>query len=317
MAQPTDAASTYDLVAGDREDIADIIYDVSPVETPGLTRFKKGKATATYHEWLVDALNAAATNYVIEGNDAVTDAATTKVKRGNYTCISDKSPLVTGTQEVIKKVSIDSEMAYQMENKMKELKRDIEKMLWDNNARVAGNDTLAREAGGMPAYIFTNVSKDSGSTNSTGDGTDGFTASGTTRALTEALVEAALALAWAEGGNPSWGNMGSFQKRKFATFTGNTTRTQEVNTPRKLVNTVDVYVDPLGNEIELVPNRHCVAGIVTFVDPAYVKFATLRNFRSKDLAVTGDYVRKQILAEWTLEVCNEKAHAEVCDLTTS
>jgi hypothetical protein len=316
MAQPTNAASTYDLVAGDREDIADIIYDVSPVETPGLTRFKKNKAEATYHEWLVDSLTSAGTNYVIEGDEATTDAADAKTKRGNYTCISDKSPLVTGTQEKINKVGIDSEMAYQMEKQMKALKRDVEKMIWDNNARAAGNDSTAREAAGMPAWLITNLSKAGDATAATGDGTDAFT-TGTTRALTESLVEAALALAWDSGGSPTWASLGSFQKRKFAAFTGNTSRTQEVKSSGKLVNSVDVYVDPLGNEIELVPNRHCVAGIITFVDPAYVKFSTLRNFFSQNLAVTGDYLRKQILVEWTLEVCNEKAHAMVTDLATS
>src|SRR3990167_7536930 len=80
-------------------------------------------------------------------------------------------------------------MAYQLEKLMKELKTDVEKMIWDNNARVAGNDTTAREAAGMPSWLISNVDKASDATLATGDGTDAFT-TGTARALTENLAEA-------------------------------------------------------------------------------------------------------------------------------
>jgi len=316
MTQPTGTASSYDLSATNFEDLADVIYDVSPTDTPGLTRFKKNKATATLHEWSVDAIEAAGTNYNVEGDEAVGTAAETRVKRGNYCCISDKNPIVSGTQEVVSKAGISSEMAYQMEQKMKALKTDVEKMIWDNNARAAGNDSTAREAAGMPAWLITNVNKAGGGVLATGDGSDAYTP-GAPRALLESYVEDALAQAWNSGGNPRWCNLGSFQKRAAAGFTGNTTRTQETKSSGKLVNSVDIYVDPLGNEVELVPNRFCVNSIMTFVDPGYVKFSTLRNFRSHDLAITGDYMSKQILVEWTLEVCNEKAHAMIADLTTS
>ena len=65
MAQPSNTFSTYDSV-GNREDLSDIIFDISPTETPGMTMAKKTKATATNHEWQTDALAAAsATNAVI------------------------------------------------------------------------------------------------------------------------------------------------------------------------------------------------------------------------------------------------------------
>jgi hypothetical protein len=86
---------------------------------------------------------------------------------------------------------------------------------------------------------------------------------------------------------------------------------------RKVTNNVEVYVDPLGTEIKLVPCRQMPTNTVFFVDMEYLKFAPLRNFFSTDLAKTGDSERKQILVEYTLEVCNEKAHAAIYDLTTS
>lgn len=315
MAQPTSTHSTYDAI-GNREDLSDIIYDVSPTATPFLSKIPKTKATGTKHEWLTRSLTAASsTNFVIEGDDATTDAANANVRKYNYRAISDKVAQISGTQEAVKKAGMNSNMAREMEDKMKELKRDVEKILLENNAHVAGNDTLASECAGAQAYIVTNASKASDATFATGDGTDAHT-DGTARALTESLVETVLSTAWSNGGEPTFGILNAFQKRKFASFSGSAT-TQREQATKKVVNTVDFYIDPLGNEIELVPCRQCPTDVVYFFDPEYVKFATLRDFSSWDLAKTGDSERKQILVEYTLEMCNEKAHAAVYDLSAS
>lgn len=315
MAQPTNTHSTHDAI-GNREDLSDIIYDVSPTETPFLSAIAKTKATATKHEWLTRSLAAASsTNFVIEGDDATTDAANANVRVFNYTAISDKVARVSGTQEAVTKAGMRSNMAREMEDKMKELKRDVEKILLENNAYVAGNDTLARECAGAQAYIVTNASKASDASFATGDGSDAHT-DGTARTLQESFVETVLALAWSNGGNPTLGILNSFQKRKFATFVGSSTRTSNGDS-KKVVNSVDIYIDPLGNEVRLVPCRQAPTDVIYFFDPEYIKFATLRNFSTQDLAKTGDSERKQILVEYTLEVCNHKAHAGIYDLSAS
>jgi hypothetical protein len=252
---------------------------------------------------------------VIEGDDATTDAGTATVRRYNYTGISDKVALVSGTVDVIKKAGRRSEMAFQMANRMKELKRDVEKAALENQAAVAGTDTLARVVAGAQAWIRTNVDKDAGGTLATGDGSDIYTDSATTRALQETYVETALASCWDNGGNPTMGICGKFQKRKIAAFSGSATKTAEAN--KKVTNTVDIYVDPLGNEIKFVPCRQAPTDVVYLFDMEHVKFGVLRDFQTSELAKTGDSMRKQILVEWTLEMCNEKAHGGVYDLTTS
>lgn len=315
MTQPTNTHSTYDAI-GNREDLSDIIYDVSPTETPFLSAIGKNKATATKHEWLTRSLAAASsTNFVIEGDDATTDAANSNVRVFNYTAISDKVARVSGTQEVVSKAGMRSNMAREMEDKMKELKRDVEKILLENNAYVAGNDTLARECAGAQAYIKTNSSKASDAVAATGDGSDAHT-DGTARALQESFVETVLASAWTNGGAPSLGILNAFQKRKFATFSGSSTKNSDAAT-KKVVNSVDIYIDPLGNEVRLVPCRQAPTDVVYFFDPEYVKMSTLRNFQTNELAKTGDSERKQILVEYTLEMCNEKAHAAIYDLSAS
>lgn len=315
MAMPSNTFATYEAV-GNREDLSDIIYDVTPTETPFLTALPKGKITSTKHEWQTRALAAASgSNAVLEGDDATTDAANVNVRIYNYAQISDKVARVTETQEVVDKAGMSSAMARDMEDKMKELKKDVETTLLQNVAYVAGGDTTARKTAGLSCYVKTNMDKASDGTVAAGTGADTYT-TGTARALTEASVEGALALAWTNGGAPSLGLLNAFQKRKFATFSGSSTKMSDGD-KRKVTNNVEVYVDPLGTEIRLVPCRQMPTNTIFFVDPEYAKFCALRNFKTTDLARTGDSVRKQIIVEYALEVSNEKAHAAVYDLTTS
>lgn len=315
MSQPSNTFSSYDAV-GNREDLSEIIYDITPTETPFLSALEKTTATSTKHEWQTHSLTAASEdNAVIEGDDATTDASTATTRLYNYTQISDKVARVTGTQDKVKKAGRRSEMAFQMSARMKELKRDVEKRLLCNQAWVAGNDTLAREMAGAQAWIKTNISKASDATAPTGDGSDAHT-DGTARALQESFVETVLGACWDSGGNPTMGILGKRQKQKFASFSGSSSK-QSDGDKKKVVNSVDIYVDPLGNEVRLVPCRQAPTDVIFFFDMEHVKFAPMRDFQTHELARTGDSERKQILVEYTLEMCNEAAHGIVADLTTS
>lgn len=315
MALPSNTQTTFAAI-GNREDLSNIIYDVSPSETPFLSMIPKTKATATKHEWQTHTLTSpSGSNAVLEGDDATTDAATLTTRLYNYRQISDKVARVTGTQETVDKAGRRSEMAFQMEARMKELKTDVETTLLQNIASSAGNATNAPKCAGFQTFVKTNTSIAADATASAGNGTDIHT-DGTARAFQESFVETVLASAWSNGGSPTLGILNAFQKRKFASFSGSSSK-QSDGDKKKVVNSVDIYIDPLGNEVRLVPCRQCPTDVVFFVDPEHVKFATLRDFKTHDLAKTGDSERKQILVEYTLEVCNEKAHAGIYDLATS
>lgn len=314
MTQPTNTFSSYDAV-GNREDLIDKIYELFTDDTPFLSNVNRKSATARTHEWQNDSLAASSSdNAVIEGDEASNDAITATVRRGNNTQISDKTIVVSGTQEKVNKAGRKSEMAREAKKKMKELKRDVEKRLLDNKAKVTGNDTLARECAGLQSWLITNVNKASDGTLATGDGTNTYT-DGTARAFQESFLEDILAQCWDEGGMPSELYLNAFQKRKMAAFSGNSTSNRD-QSGKKIVNSVDVYVDPLGHEVRAIPCRQCPTDVVYAVDPDYIALAVLRDFQVKDLAITGDYLRKQMLVEYTLEV-NEKAHGGIFDLTTS
>ena len=113
MATPAGTFTTF-LAVGEREDLSDIIYDISPMDTPFLSNAKRGSASATFHEWQTDSLTAAALNANIEGDDATTDTAVATNRLGNYTQISTKVTRVTGTLQSVSTAGRDEEMRYQI-----------------------------------------------------------------------------------------------------------------------------------------------------------------------------------------------------------
>lgn len=317
MTQPTNTFDTNDMV-GIREDLSDIIYDVSPTDTPFLSLAGRTEATNTYHEWQVDSLAAAAANYAIEGDDATADAGVATVRRGNYTNISDKVASVSGTARAVNTAGRSDEMDYQVMKRAKELKRDMETVLLANNARVGGSSSTARECAGVPAWIYTNTDMASAGSpdDPTGDGTDGRT-DGTQRAFTEDQVKTVLQSCWDNGGTPDVLMTGSFNRQVASSFTAGKTGFQKAE-DKTLHATYDVYESDFG-QLKMIPNRFQRGrdALILQSDMWKVAFMPGRNMVTHDLAKTGDTDRKQVLAEYTLEACNEKASGIVADLTTS
>ncbi len=313
MAQATGTFSSYDGV-GNREDLSDIIYDVSPSETPFLSAIKKVKAKGVYHEWQKDALAAAADNKHIEGDDASPTAPSASTRLGNYCQIMKKHVVVSGTQEAVDKAGRKSEVVYQTKKRMKEIKLDLEKAMIGiaavGNARVAGNDTTAREMGSIETYILSNTSLGATGAVSSGDGTDLLTG-GTDRDFAEAQLTSVLQSCYDNGGNPKQLFVSSTNKGVVSGFTGGGTHYVDKD-DKKLVNSVDVYVGDF-HTLTVQPSRQLVGDNVLAIDPEYVAVATLRGLAMYDLAKTGDTIRKEMVMEATLEVCNEAAHGLIAD----
>jgi len=171
MAQPTNLYDTYDTT-GIREDLVNIIYNVSPEDTPILSAIPRAQAKSTKHEWQLDSLATPATNAVIEGDEATVDAMSATTRAFNYCQISDKVIAVSGTQSAVDAAGRADEMAYQVAKKSRELKKDMEFDIIEPNVQVAGSATAARELGSIPTWIKTNGDAGTSGTLSTGSGTD-------------------------------------------------------------------------------------------------------------------------------------------------
>lgn len=321
MTQVTNTYDSYDTI-GNREDLRDVIYNISPTETPFLNNCSVGSAKNTYHEWQTDSLAAAVdTNYNVEGDETTFDAMTPTVRRGNYTQILKKAIIIAGTTESIDRAGRDKEMSYQIAKAGKELKRDLEKTLTANQARAAGSSSTPRKMGTLGSWIATNdVFNDAGTPHGaspTGDGTNARTDSGSQTALTETNLNLAIRNAWTQGGSPNMIMVGPFNKTKITAFTGNATKYKDVQ-DKKVINAVDLYVSDFG-ELTVVPNRFQRDRDVWILDMDMFEVAYLqgRSFKTEDLAKTGDAEKKHMLAECTLVSKQEKASAGVFDCTTS
>jgi galactitol-specific phosphotransferase system IIB component len=313
MAQPTNTFDTYDSI-GEREDLSDVIYNISPTDTPFLSSAAKTKATAVLHEWQTDSLAAAVTNnQVIEGDEATMDAISATTRLSNSCQIMDKTIVITGTQEAVDKAGRASEIAYQIAKKAKELKRDLEASLTSNNAEVTGSATAARVAGGLRSWVATNdVMGTSGTSGGAGNTAAG---NGTQRAFTESLLKSVIKSVWNAGGNPTMVMVGPFNKQKLSGFTGNSTRF-DAGADATLYTSVDVYASDFG-QLQVVPNRFSRDRDAWVLDMDYWGVAFLRDFTMHELSKTGDSEKRQLLLEATLESRNEAASGCVADITTS
>ncbi len=143
MTVPSNTYLRYTTV-GAREDLSDVIYDISPTDTPIMSSIGKAKATNTLHEWQTDALAAATTNNaLIEGDDATAASLSATVRLTNFTQIVGKTVQISGTLEAVDKAGRKSEKAYQLAKASAEIKRDIETILTANQAKTNGTATSA------------------------------------------------------------------------------------------------------------------------------------------------------------------------------
>ena len=321
MAIPTGTLSAFAAI-GQREDLSDIIYDISPMDTPFLSNAKRGSAKAVYHEWQTDSLTAAAVNAQIEGDDATTNTAVVTNRLGNYTQISTKVPRVTGTLQSVATAGRADEMSYQISKSGKELKRDMETALTGIQIGTAGGAGTARTLAGIGAWLSSNQSQ-SGADTTTPPTTSGAPATaptaGTAAAFTETQLKACLAAVWNSGGNPGVVMCGSANKQLASAFAGIGTQFRDVQpngpvAPGSIVGAADIYISDFG-QLQIVANRFMSAVNVYALDMDYWEVSSLRPIQTESLSKTGDSDRSMILAEYTLASLNESASGKIYTTT--
>jgi len=309
---------TYTAI-GMREDLSDVIYDISPTDTPFMSSIGKTKATATYHEWQTDSLAAAALGGAVEGADASSITASPTTRIGNRTQIFTKSVAVAGTLEAVDKAGRKSEKAYQLAKVSAELKRNIELTLLSNQVSAAGNSSTARTMGGLQAWLSSNY--DGGTSGVAGSGGTTARTDGTDRTFTEDILKVVIKEVYQSGGNPKVLMVNPTHKQTVSAFAGIAAQRYmaPANEPTTIVGAADVYMSDFGT-ISVVPNRfmnstNACDETAFIVDPDMAAVAYLRPFQTIELAKTGDSEKTQLLAELTLEVKNEAAHGIVADLS--
>ena len=306
MAAPTNTFLTTAAI-GNREDLTDTIYRITPTVTPTLNMASKAKASNTLHEWQTQDLASAAANAQNEGDNASAKTVTPTVRLNNRTQISTKTVIVSGTQQAMNSAGRKDEMGYQLSMASLELKRDMELGLTQNN--VLG--TAPRSSRGLVGWIVDNVDTGVGYVAASYTGNTAQT-DGTQAPFTEARLKNVLQKQFVAGGMPDTVMLSPAAKQTFSSFTGNSTRFDK-GEDQKLFAAVDVYVSDFG-ELKVIPNRFQRTRDVFILQADKIAIAYLRPFSQIELATTGDAQQRELVVEYCMEMRAPKAQGAVYDV---
>lgn len=322
MTMPTNTVQTYNQV-GVREDLSDIIYDISPMDTFFFSNASRLTAKNTRHEWQTDALDTpVATNQWVEGDDFSAQAVTATTRLANITTIARKDVIVSRTANKVNTAGRKEELAYQMVRKGKSLKRDIESHCVQNKACTVGASASARVGASVETWIYTtnHVSGTSQTTNTTPAPVSGLASTagtdGTAEAFTETILKSALQAAWSAGGDVDVILLGPTLKNKLDTFTGIATRFRNVAAGQQadIVGAADVYVSSYGSH-KVVLSRYMRSTCVLCLDMSTWGIAWLDPIQMVDIAKTGDSEKRMIVGEYTVVAKSPTANAKLTGMT--
>lgn len=326
MTTITGTMQTYDRV-GNREDLEDVVYNISPKDTPFVSLISPVPVTATRHEWQTDTLRTPAANAQVEGDDFAFSSKPPSVRVANFTQIAYDTLSVSGTQEKVDKAGRASELGYQLAKMGTEIKKDVELSLVSNVASSAGSSTTGRVSAGFPAWVTSatasNGLRDSGGAAggfNSGTGLVNAATNGTQRAFTKTLLDTAISTCYTNGGNPTTVMVSPYNKRVFSTFMSDSNVAQQRsaanNKKTAIVAAADMYLSDFG-ELAVVPNRVMLNAAasrnVLVIDPDFVGRGVLRSMRTEKLAKTGDAEKRAVLTEFCLVMKNELASTVIAD----
>ena len=320
------------------EDVMQKIFDISKIPLPftdlvGSTTHKNER-----FDWVVDELRAPdVTNARVDGSDAGAASEAGGARVGNHSQISDEVIAVSYRADASDTIGRTKELAYRITRGNQQIRRDVEAMALNNQASVAGTDTVAGVTGGLPTWIETTVLNADGSDataqagghNMTTGLTEKYTA-GVGAGLSFQAVKDAIQGVYEQGGevthlmsNP--GVIGSLSTYMFDNEARVATLTSDQGAPANskatALSSVNVLVSDFGT-IKLVPNRlqpldENGNAVAFLLDPEYVSLSYLEGYRTDTLAKTGLAEKRQISVDWGVRCHTEKAHGMIINIDPS
>ena len=309
-------------VVGVREQLSNLISNISPSETPLSSVIGKESTGDTTFSWQTDVLSTAAQNHQVSGFDITTyDATTATVRLYNYCSLSSRDFVIAGDTEAAQKAGRESEEGYQLTKTAKSLKLDVEVNYTANNAAVAPNGSTAGETGSLPAFIKTNVQAGTNGSHA-GWGTipTGARSNGTEGASSETLLKKAIRQSYTAGGEPTLVMAGPYQKQAISAFAGiaaqRANTTLPSNVPVTILGAADGYVSDFGT-LMIVPSRVQRPIDIWVIDPDGIRERVFRDYEVHEMAKTGDSLKWMILTSRGLQVDNEQAHSLITDVSSA
>ena len=325
---------TVALTAGAREDLMNIIVEISPQETPLFSNSKKVPAKAITHEWLTDTLQASTINSTLEGNTVTVSTAAAPTRLGNTLQISEKDYGISGTMGALGAAGAlagrDDELTRLRMKKGLELRRDMEVVLHTNQAKRSESGATTRLQAGLPAWITNAVGPSSvqAAIPTTGNGSSAVNSFSVSTALTYQYLASAQQLAFEDGGQPNMLEVPYALKRAFSGLAFSATpSTADVryiangSAAPMAIGTVDKWMSD-GGTLDVVVNRQLSIQGDTFlrqaaflIETEKMSVATLRLFEVTQLARTGDARSEFVVSEYCLQPDAPEAHAAAYAMT--
>lgn len=282
-----------------REDLLDIIGDVSPDDNPLSTMLATTTASQTLHEWLEDYLaRPSSVSAAIEGAAATYNDLTQPARRNNVTQIIATTYRVSGTERAADVAGMGDPMDYQSAKALKDWKNKLEYSLL-RGSRASGDSGVARQMAGIENIVTSHyTNRNSGTSLSETEFNsmvyDVASDVGTSDVFDTVLTTLQL-------------------RQKISTFTAGNTK--HVNaSEKKLVRPVMVYESDFGVH-KIFGHKDVSAGAAT-PGPMLLglkedkwRIAYLRKPKREMLAKDGDRDNGQIVGEATLEFLAERTNA--------
>lgn len=283
-------AYTYDDAAM-REDLLDVITNISPRVTQLSSGLGTSTAKAIRHEWLTKELMAVKTNAYVEGVDA-SYAVQNPSRQINYCQILRQGYSVTDTDASINRAGYADRMSEEAADAMATWKNDLELALLQGSL-ACGSSSAVRTMKGIRSWIVaTNVTNQSGIS------------------LTETTFVAYLERVWNYGAEVDEVYIGGTLKKRIDGFTANATKNVDI-ADKRLTNAVSVYESSFSPMVKLFLHRYantettCAtianANMIFGIASKYYKVAYLRKPFKRPLAKTGDSDNEEIVGEACLE----------------
>jgi len=321
MGTPTGVFQVYNQV-GVREDLEDIIYNISPMETYFFTNAGRKTAKTVLHEWQTDHLDTpSSTNKYTEGDDFSAQVINPTSRLKNYAQIARKDFVITRTANKVNTAGRKEELAYQTVMKGKSIKRDIESHLLSKEVASAGTSASPRSAAAVETWIYTvnDVAAAGVTTNTTPAPVSGLASTagtdGTATAFIESDLKNALLQAWSQGGETDVILLSPTLKNKSDAFTGQATRFRNVaaGDQAAIVGAADIYVSSYGShKIQL--SRYMRASAVLCLDMSTWAVAWLDPIHMENIAKSGDSEKRMLVGEYTLVATTPTANTKLTNV---
>ncbi|ASP88170.1 hypothetical protein CDO26_27875 (plasmid) [Sinorhizobium meliloti] len=304
---------TTNQLTNAREDLSEVISNITPTITPFTTLIGKGKASNQRHEWFRESLAAPNANNALADGAVAPDATSTiPEKLSNMTQTFAKTVAVSGSAQAFKTVGAKNELNRQLVNKGLEIRRDVEAAFISANP---SDSSSTRKLGGAIAWVKTNADVgDTGAVAGYSGGAVGAVTAGTNRPFTEDMLLDALEGIFVNGGTPKKVMTGTAMKKKISSF--GISQKQQNAKDKTNHQAVDLYVSDFGT-VDLIAHPYWqVSTAVLAFDPELWNAAYARSFEKSELGKTGDFDAYLLTTEVTLECMNEAGNASILDVNS-